>query len=267
MQHVVMFSGGVGSWAAAKRVAATHGTANLTLLFTDTKMEDPDLYRFLAESAANVGGELVTLADGRTPWEVFKDVRYLGNTRIDPCSKILKRELSAAWLQEHCDPTDTTCYVGIDWSEEHRFTRLRERWAARGWTYEAPMCEAPYLTKRQVFEWLAAEGLKRPRLYDLGFPHNNCGGFCIKAGQGHFAQLLETMPERYAEHEAQEEALRAHLGKDVAILRDRRKGHEGPLPLRVFRQRLEAAPDAVDRFDIGGCGCFLDAPELEEDAE
>ena len=36
LQRVVMFSGGIGSWATAKRVAAQHGTADLTLLFTDT---------------------------------------------------------------------------------------------------------------------------------------------------------------------------------------------------------------------------------------
>ena len=31
--HVVLFSGGLGSWAAAKRVAMTHGLDNLILLF------------------------------------------------------------------------------------------------------------------------------------------------------------------------------------------------------------------------------------------
>ncbi len=265
MRHVVFFSGGVGSWAAAKRVAERHGTDDLILLFTDTKMEDEDLYRFLHEAAANIGGQLVIEAEGRTPWEVFHDHRFLGNTRVDLCSRILKREVSAKWLEAHCRPEDTVCYVGIDWSEEHRFTRLRDRWAEKGWRYEAPLCEAPYLTKRQVFDWLASEGIARPRLYDLGFAHNNCGGFCVKAGQGHFALLAEALPERFADHEAKEEALRQHLGKDVAILRDRTKAGEGkPLPLRVFRSRLEAQPSLIDRYEVGGCGCFLDAPELEE---
>jgi len=74
-QHVVMFSGGAGSWATAKLVAERHGTDGLTLLFADTKIEDEDTYRFLHEAAANVGGELVVTAEGRTPWEVFKDRR------------------------------------------------------------------------------------------------------------------------------------------------------------------------------------------------
>ena len=56
MRRIVNFSGGVGSWAAAKRCAERHGTESMTLLFCDTFMEDNDLYRVLVQSAANVFG-------------------------------------------------------------------------------------------------------------------------------------------------------------------------------------------------------------------
>lgn len=257
MKHVVMFSGGVGSWMAAKRVAAQYGTDDLALLFTDTMMEDEDLYRFIDEAAANVGAPLHKIADGRTPWEVFRDERFLGNSRIDPCSKILKRQLADKWLEEHYDPAETTVYVGIDWSEEHRFTRLEARKKAQGWTYAAPLCSPPWLTKRAMFGALKAEGIELPRLYKLGFSHNNCGGFCIKAGHGHFANLLKQMPDRYAEHEAREQEFREFLGKPVSILTDTTGGSKKPLTLRDFRIRVESGGQ-VDMFDIGGCGCFLD---------
>lgn len=252
-----MFSGGAGSWAAAKRVAEQHGTGGLALLFTDTLIEDADLYRFLEEAAANVGGELVRIADGRTPWEIFRERRFLGNTRVDLCSRILKRELAEVWLAEHCDPAETTVYVGIDWTEEHRFHRMRDRYAERGWRFEAPLCDRPLISKPDVLAWLDREGIRPPRLYALGFAHNNCGGGCVKAGQGHFAHLLKTLPERYAEWEDQEERLRSELG-DVAILRDRRGGETKPMPLRVLRERLEAGCGQVDLFEIGGCGCFVE---------
>ncbi|MGP4029731.1 hypothetical protein [Actinomadura sp. 3N407] len=79
MWHVVMFSGGINSWAAARRVADEHGTGKLQLLFADTYAEDEDLYRFLEEAAAQIGAPLVRIADGRTPWQVFDDEHYLGN--------------------------------------------------------------------------------------------------------------------------------------------------------------------------------------------
>ena len=47
MKHVVMFSGGIASWATAKRVAERHGTDALTLLFADTRIEDDDLFLLL----------------------------------------------------------------------------------------------------------------------------------------------------------------------------------------------------------------------------
>ena len=65
MYHVVMYSGGIGSWAAAKRVAEQHGTDRLIMLFADTLQEDEDLYRFVIESCKNVGGRIKVLRDGR----------------------------------------------------------------------------------------------------------------------------------------------------------------------------------------------------------
>jgi hypothetical protein len=259
MKHVVMFSGGVGSWAAAKRVAQTHGTEGLTLLFTDTLIEDEDLYRFIDEAAANIGVPVTRIAEGRDPWQVFFDKRFLGNTRIDPCSAILKREMADKWLRENCDKAATECYVGIDWTEEHRFTSLAARRAGEGWTYKAPLCQPPLEMKLQMLDALSKEGIRPPRLYAMGFSHNNCGGFCIKAGQGHFALLLQHMPERYRYHEQKEQEFRAFIGKNVSILRDRSgDGKTKPLTLRDFRQRIEAGFE-FDKFEIGGCGCFVDA--------
>lgn len=259
-QRVVMFSGGIGSWAAAKRVAERHGTDGLILLFTDTLIEDEDLYRFLDEAAANVGGQLVKIAEGRTPWEVFFDERFLGNSLVDPCSKILKRQMADRWLAQNCDPATTIVYVGIDWTEQHRYIGLSARRAADGWRYDAPLCEPPYIFgKRQVLEWCEREGIHVPRLYKLGFSHNNCGGFCIKAGQAHFARLLRFMPERYAHHERKEQEIRAFLGKPVTILTDRSgDGEKKPLTLQELRGRITGGAQ-IDLLDEGGCGCFVDS--------
>lgn len=271
-----MFSGGIGSWAAAKRVAERHGTDGMTLLFTDTLIEDEDLYRFLSSAAANVGAPLVCLSEGRTPWEVYRDVRFLGNSRVDPCSRVLKREVADAWLKGNCDPADTTVYVGIDWMEIHRFDDgrgggLRPRRAAQGWRYEAPMTEKPLMSKLDMVDWLRKEGIVPPRLYSMGFSHNNCGGFCCKAGQGHFHRLLRYMPERYAYHEQKEQEIRSLLG-DVSMMSDRTgDGIKKPLTMQDLRLMIEAGRD-VDQAEIGGCGCFIEeepeeAFEYEEEAQ
>ena len=265
-KHIILFSGGVGSWMAAQRVKKEFGPENMILLFTDTMIEDKDLYRFLEEAADNIGAPLVRVADGRTPWSVFHKQRMMANTRADPCSRILKRELGDKWIESRFTPSECVVYVGIDWSEINRFeggkktktgVTLGLRRRKLPYIYEAPMIKPPYMSKRGMLDELILIGIKPPRLYAMGFPHNNCGGFCVKAGQAHFKLLLENFPERYNYHEKMEERFRQYVGKDVSILRDRRGGPVKPLTLRQHRENIEAAAP-IDELDFGGCGCYVD---------
>lgn len=254
IKHLVMYSGGVCSWAAAKRVVERHGKEGVVLLFADTKMEDEDLYRFLDESAENVGVPLVKIADGRNPWEVMNDAKIIGNSHIDPCSRVLKRELMNKWRDAYCDVETATIHLGLSWDEDDRVRRVQKR--ALPWRYEAPMADKPWVSKTEMFHDLKAQNIKAPRLYAMGFPHNNCGGFCVKAGQAHFALLLRTMPERYAYHEAQEEAMRAKVGNH-SVMRSRIGGVSAPLSMKEFRERLEKQ-NTFDEYDWGGCGCAVE---------
>ncbi|MDP9792585.1 hypothetical protein J2S43_001097 [Catenuloplanes nepalensis] len=234
--HVVQFSGGIGSWATAMRVAAEHGTESLVLLAADTRAEDPDLWRFVHDAGAHLGVAPVIVADGRTPWEVFADHRFIGNSRIAPCSAHLKQKPCRAWLTTNAEPGNSVLYVGVDWSEQRRVPAITRGWAP--WTVRFPMCEPPHLSKSQMLDWARREGLRPPRLYAQGFAHNNCFGACVRAGQRQWLHLLQVAPERYLAAEAEEEKLRGQLG-DVAILKERRRGVSYPLPLRELRRRAE----------------------------
>jgi len=183
-----MYSGGVGSYIAAKRVIREFGVDNTVLLFCDTNTEDEDLYRFLYESAAFLGAHLEVVSDGRDVWRVFDDERYIGNSRIDPCSKLLKRIPANNWIKQNYNLFHVVRYVGIDWTEEHRYIRMRNKLLP--WRVEAPLLQPPLLSKPQMIAEMELDGIQPPRLYELGFSHNNCGGFCVKAGKAHFKNLL-----------------------------------------------------------------------------
>lgn len=252
-----MFSGGITSWAAARRVARLHGTANLILLFADTNVEDEDLYRFLDDAAKDIGVPVTRVADGRTPQDVFHDKRFLGNSRVAPCSHLLKQVPCRRWLEANTDPATATVHVGIDWSEMHRLPAIERGWAP--WPVNAPLCAPPYVDKHGWIRAAREAGLTEPRLYALGFEHNNCGGGCVRGGQAQWAHLLRVFPDRYAAWEDHEHEMRTTLTADIAVLRERAGGQSRPLPLVELRQRIESHADAQPAFDAddwGGCGCF-----------
>ncbi|MCH8476356.1 MAG: phosphoadenosine phosphosulfate reductase family protein [Wenzhouxiangella sp.] len=258
MNHVVMMSGGIGSWAAAKLVAAQHGTDDMVLLFTDTKFEDEDTYRFLHEAAENVGAPLEVIEDGRDIWEVFRDKKFLANSRVDVCSRILKRELADKWIAERYTPENVICYTGIDWTEIHRHERLSVR--KLPWIYKAPLCEPPMYTKAELHEWATSEGLKKQRLYEMGLPHANCGGGCVKAGTAHFRQLWEKFPKRYELWEKKEQELYKQVPNVRPFLRVTIEGVLHYISLKQFREEYLEPTDGsqIDLFDWGGCGCYVD---------
>lgn len=263
MKHFVNFSGGAGSWYTARRVVVLAAPGDeIHLVFADTLTEDADLYRFLEDAIeditrrgddAGVTVIFTPLIEGRDVWEVFFAKRFIGNSRIDPCSKILKRDLIRKHIEEKFDVDDTVVYLGIDWSEEHRFTKAKPYWEP--YAVKAPLCDPPYVDKAFVLQEMADAGIAPPRLYAMGFPHNNCGGFCVKSGMGAFKLLLEKLPDRYAYHEQKEREFRQMIGKNVSILRDRSGGTVTPLTLEAFRHRVQGGGE-VDEFDLGGCACF-----------
>ncbi|MGG4217567.1 hypothetical protein ABEW32_04955 [Paenibacillus jamilae] len=297
VKHIVMYSGGIGSWATARRVAEQHGTGNLILLFTDTSIEDRDLYRFLIETSADIFGidiprELVArcdgipdisteedirlrkillpqiaaetmyripgvkwIADGRAPWDVFRHKKYIGNSRRAQCSHVLKQEPADRWVRSVFDnERGAVIYLGIDWTEVHRTEAPIKNWSP--YRVEFPMCDEPYLDKEDMLKVLDQVGIQRPRLYEMGFSHNNCSGLCVRAGQGHWARVLDKLPAQYAYQERKEQEMREFIGKNVSMLKQVRGRTTYSLTLAELRKRIEEGAE-IDVMDIGGCGCFV----------
>lgn len=177
----------------------------------------------------------------------------MGNSRIDPCSRILKRDLARKWMDKNCPPVGTVLYVGIGWEEEHRLERIRENW--KPYQVEAPMIDPPFMEKSDIIKVLETMGIDPPRLYAMGFPHNNCGGFCIKTGQAQFKLLLEKMPDLYRWHEEEQEKLFESIGQH-GFIRMTVDGKLKYLSLKEFREHLESK-NPTDQYDFGGCGCFI----------
>lgn len=274
MKHVVNFSGGLCSFWAAYRVVQKYGIENVVLLFADTLVEHPDLYAFLAWAARILGVPITRIADGRTPWQLFRDRNMIGNNLKPICSDVLKREMLDAWHEAHClnigeegqeqipfihdGRMPATVYVGFDWTEPNRLADLRKQKPL--WRIEAPMVDEPIWNKCRMEQEARRLGMPEQRLYSLGFPHNNCGGRCVRAGISHWVHLYRTMPDRFLEWMEEEQATILHFqAKGIStewatILKDRRGGVSRGMTLLTLKGRVDAG-EKFPTDEWGGCGC------------
>ena len=255
VKHIVSFSGGLGSFSTAADVIGRYGTEDTVLVFCDTMIEHPDLYRFLYEAADKLGAQLVYLADGRDPWQVFHDRKYQGNTRLAHCTTELKGKVFKNWLLSNYKPEECVLYLGFSVGEEHRLKTAENNWYP--YRVKSPLTEPPYTSKSEVLNLLDELDIKMPELYTKGFLHNNCGGFCVKAGTKQFKKLLKEYPHVYIHHEAKQEKLKSELKTFRPFLRMFKDKKTYYVTLKEFREYVESGGE-VDPFEAPGCGCFTD---------
>lgn len=250
MKHIVSIGGGIASTLALPLyVASRYDKRDIELVMAKLPNEDADVWR-LCNAVEDITGISVTyIGLDKTPWDIFFDVKYIGNTRIDPCSDRLKRQVMRDYILERHKPGEATLYLGIGAYEIDRTLVAQRRWTQAGYKVRFPLVDLPQMNRDYMMQWCRNMVGFVPRLYELGFDHNNCGGGCVKAGHKQWAKLWwysrqgvlkthEGIPtfNWWRDNEAK---FRVEHGKNVSILRDwKNKGK--PLSLTEFEHRLEA---------------------------
>lgn len=303
--HIIFFSGGKSSFAAADYVKTNFPDGNILLYFTDTLIEDDDLYRFILEGSDKLELPLLIHSRGLTPAQLMVKQRFMANSRVGTCSKELKMKVSADYLKKGIVPeiekwhnkhflkhedfiSDATLYFGISFEEMHREQPIRENW--KPFKVEMPLIENVIDNN----ETLKKYNIRQPRLYDMQFAHNNCKAKCVKAGQGHFKNLLKKDKTTFMELMEQEIVISEYIRytKQSGLLRDYmyndvwkfvttgektykiqhiidthkytknwnfgNRNRPYTFMKNMSLNELSKKPLQLDIFDIGGCGCFVD---------
>lgn len=211
VSYLVSLSGGLASAIAAERLIERYGRDAVGLWFADTLYEDEDLYRFLGDVMARWGGLLYWFTDGRTPLEVAAEKKLIPCNMAAPCSYELKVKPYRQFIQAM--PLLPVVCIGLDHWEKKRLKSVKASYAAAvsAATVEYPLLweiETRPFTEVCRQDW----NIEPPRLYTLGFKHNNCGGRCVRQGAGEWQRLGRFFPERYAGCEEWEEEQRAKGG-------------------------------------------------------
>lgn len=252
VKRIVSLSGGIGSYITLKRVINKYGKDNVIAAFCDTLNEDGDLYRFLYDIEKKLNISIIKLCSYKTPLQLQVENKFIYNSRIANCSKELKSKIFKEWLKTNYKPNECILYMGIDWSEAHRCEAITNNYVP--YQVEYPLCQEIKF-KKEYLEELEQDGIKIPRLYQIGLTHNNCGGKCVKAGIGHWLQLLEKDRNRFLEAENEELMLQSLIGKQYTHLK--RLGKPYSLQqLRIDKEKQLTIFDFEECNDFGACTCF-----------
>lgn len=163
-------------------------------LYIDIEDQDRDSIRFIKDCEKFLGKEIKILKSVEYN-NVDVCIRAYGGFRnarkgFYPCTAYLKKRVRKQWEDEHKNYNITYVW-GFDAGEIARRDGLIE--AMPQFEHEFPLIDNG-LTKQDVHGMVKKLGLKRPRMYDMGYNNNNCIG-CIKGGKGYWNKIRKDFPE------------------------------------------------------------------------
>ncbi len=244
---VVWFSCGVASAVAAKETLRKYAhQQHVRVVNCPVAEEDSDNIRFKEDVEAWLGVRIETAFNSRYPEcsavEVWKKKKYMSGIHGAPCTVELKKEARYQWERKHKPDFHV---LGFTLDEKKRFERFRmtER------SNTLPILIDAGITKSVCFEIIRHAGIKRPRIYDLGYPNANCIG-CVKATSPSYWNLVRAQHPLIF-------AARARQSREIGCRLTRVKGK------RIFLDELKVTDRGrwgsyAENFD---CGVFCEERE------
>jgi len=207
----VWFSCGVASAIALKKTVEIYGnTHNILAINNPVKEEHEDNIRFKNDISKWVGIEIIEAKCLEFPnasiVEVFDKRKYVSGVAGAPCTKFLKKQ--ARYEFEKNNKIDFHV-LGFTVEEQNRYDRFVK--FERGNVIGLLIDEK--LTKIDCFNILSDAGIKRPLIYELGFPNANCIG-CVKSQSPTYWNLVrKTFPDVFEQRSEQSKRIGCKLVK------------------------------------------------------
>jgi hypothetical protein len=194
--------------------------------------EDEDNHRFLLDCEAWFGRPITRISSDQylSIDEVFEHRKFMSGPRGAPCTRAMKLVPRLAYQQ----PGDVHLFgYTADANDVKRAANFKAN--NPGLLIRYPLIERG-LTKTACFALLEQAGIKRPRVYDMGYPNGNCPG-CVKASSPDYWALVRLRhPEVFARRAEQSR----RLGVRLAII-GRETGEDGkPKNIRAFIDEIPA---------------------------
>ena len=251
-QEIVFYSYGICSAYIACRLQDECGKP--ICLFSDTKREDEDTYRFGQEVVQRWGLNLQEASHGGDLWDWFAEHNMIPARQLSPCSLHFKILPSRAYLHEHFESQGIPAVVsvGYDITEQSRVDKFLAHWDFKHIAVRFPLLEWG-VSKQQCFGYFAQHGITPPRIYKH-FRNANCLP-CKNFRKPDWIALAYHFPEKFAEAASFEMKEDLRWMQDGPTLIELALSEE--VPTRKGRRKLEGAEPAFS-FDMGCDRCAID---------
>lgn len=213
-------------------------------VFSDTKREDIDTYRFGCEIVEKWELKLVDASDGRDLFDFFEQQKMIPARQYAACSIALKI-LPSQMFYEKQEPG--TIAYGYDLDEEDRAERTRAKWSLTNHTPVFPMLEWQ-VSKSEAMGYFVKHGIKLPRTYQH-FSHANCMP-CKNWRKNDWVACLHFYPSVFIGAMEFEDRTGLRWMQDGPTLREIYKSHTP-----YTRKRRKKLPVPSFSFDIGCDRC------------
>lgn len=216
---IISTGGGISSGLGLAVWYATQGIWDFDIITAKLPNEDKDLYRLHDEVSRIFQRPVIDIWNGKcpSPMDIFTKARFLGNSHKAPCTTHAKQLPMKRYIKANYDPAKVQLALGITYHELDRRLVITKNWAKTGYETVYPLEDIAWGRQEWIQFCYNILGFV-PRLYLMGFAHNNCGGACVKAGLYQWVKLLEFLPDVYEEWERGENEFRARFG-DYTMLK------------------------------------------------
>lgn len=193
MRILCWFSCGASSAVATKKTLELYHDSDVVPVCCDTRpSEDSDNYRFSSECEKWFGVPITYIRSEQyaTIDDVFQKTRYMSGVGGARCTTELKKIPRLRFAL----PDDSNVF-GFTAEESDRANNfaLRNPDMKLMW----PLIDRG-ITKEDCYLELSKAGIRFPRMYQLGFDHNNCPG-CVKAtSPWYWQRIREHYPEVFS---------------------------------------------------------------------
>ncbi len=220
--RVAWFSAGCSSF-----VAALLGEPD-AVVYIDVADQHPDSMRFVHDAERHLGPiEVIRSAEWRGVDDVIERRRYINGPAGAQCTTLLKKRVRQDWERANLTGDDTYIW-GYDASEARRAERMSL--SAVEAAHEFPLI-ARGLSKADCHAIVERLGLRRPVMYEMGYPNNNCIG-CVKGGMGYWNRIRKDFPEVFERRARQEREIGRSCIRGVFL--DELDPRRGDMATEVF---------------------------------